>query len=84
MIILQCIDKFSIINTEKYKLYISLLKNEYSYSIVGILKEDNDIIEYCETIDMADYSDMLKIYNIFKDNIVFPSHFYNVMDDILK
>lgn len=81
---MQCINKFSIINIEKYKLYISLLKNEYNYSILGILKNNDEIIEYCETIDMTNYSDVLKIYDILRDNIVFPSHFYNVIDDIIK
>lgn len=76
------IDKFSLEYIEKFKLYIGILKDEKEFSIVGILIKNEEVVEYCETIGMPDYKKVEEIFDIFRSNKVFPSHFYNIIDDM--
>lgn len=78
---MQHINNFSQIYIDGFKLCIAMLKNEYNFNLIGILKKNDKIIEYCETISIPSYSKALEIYNKIKDNKVFPSHFYYVIDD---
>lgn len=80
---MKFINDFSLMYAEDFKLCISMLKDEYNSSLIGILKRNEKIIEYCETINISNCSMALRIYDIIKKNQVFPSHFYYVMDDIL-
>lgn len=77
--------KFDLEYINNFKLYIGILKDEKEFSIVGMLIKNEKVVEYCETIGISDYNkanEIFNIFNIFKDNKVFPSHFYNVMDDL--
>ncbi len=74
--------KFDLEYINNFKLYIGILKDEKEFSIVGMLIKNEKVVEYCETIGISDYNKANEIFNIFKDNKVFPSHFYNVMDDL--
>ena len=76
------IEKFSLERIENFKLYIGILKNEKEFSIVGILIKNEEMVEYCETIGMPDYKTVVEIFNILRSNKVFPSHFYNIIDDM--
>lgn len=81
MVKLHYIDNFNEICTEGFNLYLGMLKNEYNFNLVGILRKNNKIIEYCETINIPDYCRALEIYDKIRDNNVFPNHFYCVIDD---
>ena len=74
--------KFDLEYINNFKHYIGILKDEKEFSIVGMLIKNEKVVEYCETIGISDYNKANEIFNIFKDNKVFPSHFYNVMDDL--
>lgn len=74
--------KFDLEYINNFKLYIGILKDEKEFSIVGMLIKNEKVVEYCETIGISDYNKANEIFNIFKNNKVFPSHFYNVMDDL--
>lgn len=76
------IDKFSLEYIENFKLYIGILKDEKEFSIVGILIKNEEVVEYCETIGMPNYRTVVEIFNILRNNKVFPSHFYNIIDDM--
>ena len=79
---MKTIDKFCLEYIDDFKLYLGILKSENRYSITGILIKDEKVTEYCETIDIADYDSAVNIYNIYRENKVFPSHFYNIIDDM--
>lgn len=76
------IENFCLEYINDFKLYLGILKSDDRYSIVGILIRNEKVIEYCETIDMADHESVINIYNILKENKVFPNHFYNIIDDM--
>lgn len=76
------INKFNSLKINEFNLSIALIKDEFNYNIVGILKMNNKIIDYCETINMSDHSLVNKTYNIIIKNMVCPCHFYNIIDDI--
>ena len=74
--------KFDLEYINNFKLYIGILKDEKEFSIVGMLIKNEKVVEYCETIGISDYNKANEIFNIFKENKVCPSHFYNDMDDL--
>lgn len=76
------IEKINLQYIENFKLYIGLLKNDKDFTIVGILIKNDEVMEYCETIALSNYENVLKLYDVLIENKVFPSHFYNIMDDM--
>lgn len=76
------IENFSLEYIEDFKLYIGILKDEKEFSIAGILVKDEKVLEYCETIGTPDHKKAAEIYDIFRKYKVFPSHFYNIIDDM--
>lgn len=76
------IEKINLQYIENFKLYIGLLKNDKDFTIVGILIKNDEVMEYCETIALSNYENVLKLYDVLNENKVFPSHFYNIMDDM--
>ncbi len=82
MINVKKINKFNRLNFDEFNLSIALVKDEFNYNIIGILKKNNKIIDYCETINIYDRILVNKTYNIIINNRVCPCHFYNIIDDI--
>lgn len=78
---LKIISQFSKTEVEGLDLYIALVNDEYKSSVVGILKNKEKILEYCQTIDFPKNSFIKTIYEKLRFYQVFPSHFYNVIDD---
>lgn len=78
------IEKFSLEYINNFKLYIGILKDENEFSIVGMLIRNEEVVEYCETIGIKDHNKVDEIFNIFISNKVFPSHFYNIIDDVYR
>ncbi len=78
------IEKFSLEYINNFKLYIGILKDENEFSIVGMLIRNEEVVEYCETIGIKDRNKVDEIFNIFISNKVFPSHFYNIIDDVYR
>lgn len=79
---MQKINRFDSLKIDGLNLSIAMIKDEFNYNIVGILKKNNEIIDYCETINISDCNSVNKIYNIIMNNMVCPCHFYNIIDDI--
>lgn len=78
---MQYLIEFDSLCENNFNLTIALLKNEYKFNLVGILKRENEIIDYCQTINISNNL-VYNIYEKIRDNVVFPCHFYNVIDDL--
>lgn len=79
---MQQINRFDIMRSNDFNLSVAMIRDEFNYNLIGILKKDDKIIEYCETINIPDQKLVSSVYSIIKDNMVFPCHFYNIIDDI--
>lgn len=75
------INQFSKTNSNKLNLCIALLKDEYEFSLVGVLKNEKRILEYCHTIKFIDFKFVKGLYEKLRFYQVFPNHFYDVIDD---
>lgn len=79
---MKYIEKLEIINIDNFKLYIAFLKVDCKFEIIGVLKDENEVIEYCNVNEIAEYDKAKNIFDTYIKYQVFPNHFYYVIDDL--